>query len=125
MRILNRNQHSAWEAITSGMLGIGQPFSKANLYVNFQLTKSKGELVKMVRDAKKKKEVNTYVVDENGRLTAKRSALSRWVQLNTKADLAALLASPRSSSSAPRPGQFIHANANQANLSRRRNTAAA
>ena len=96
-----------------------------DLYVNFQLTKSKGELVKMVRDAKKKKEVNTYVVDENGRLTAKRSALSRWVQLNTKADLAALLASPRSSSSAPRPGQFIHANANQANLSRRRNTAAA
>ena len=42
-----------------------------HLFINFQISKSKNHLVKMVRDAKKARRSAKYRVNQNGRVTVK------------------------------------------------------
>ena len=54
-------------------------FSPDNVFINFQLTKKRGEICREVRDAKKKNIVKSYEIDANGRIFVK------YVGSNTKA----------------------------------------
>ena len=46
-------------------------FSKDNIFINFQLTKRRGEIAKEVRKAKKDGVVKSYEIDMNGRIFVK------------------------------------------------------
>ena len=71
IRIWNRREGSAWEKLTPGLMTGRQPggsnFTNANLFINYQLTPMRGDLVKAVRTAKVARRLHKYSVDANGR----------------------------------------------------------
>ena len=68
LSVHNRTPMSAWETITKGMMTADNNFSPDNIFINFQLTKRRGELSKEVRRAKKEKLIKSYEIDSNGRI---------------------------------------------------------
>ena len=70
---------SSWDIITRGMMTADNNFSPDNVFINFQLTKRRGEICREVREAKKKNIVKSYEIDANGRIFVK------YVGSNTKA----------------------------------------
>ena len=96
VRIGNRRPGSAWDILAAGMLGGKNPttkkyFSDDNVYVNFQLTKAKGHLSKVVREAKSKKEIKLYSVDQNGRITIKINDSTQWTEVKSSDHLQSLI----------------------------------
>ena len=71
LSINNRTPLSSWDMITRGMMTAENNFSNANLFLNFQLTKKRGEICKEVRNAKKGNIVQSYEIDMNGRIFVK------------------------------------------------------
>ena len=72
IRIWNRKQLSAWELLMAGLMTgrnpqTGSNFTNVPLYINYQLTPTRGELVKVVRQVKWGKGLHKYHVDANGR----------------------------------------------------------
>ena len=67
-------------------------FTKDNLYINFQTTKQKGELSKVVRDARKARKIVKYGMDQNARITVKVTAVSEWVEVTSEQQLLDLVA---------------------------------
>ena len=68
LSVHNRTPMSSWEAITKGMMTAENNFSKDNIFINFQLTKVRGEICKEVRRAKKDNRIKSYEIDVNGRI---------------------------------------------------------
>ena len=68
LSVHNRTPMSSWEAITKGMMTAENNFSKDNIFINFQLTKQRGEICKEVRRAKKDNVIKSYEIDVNGRI---------------------------------------------------------
>ena len=68
LSVHNRTPMSSWEAITKGMMIAENNFSKDNIFINFQLTKMRGEICKEVRRAKKENLIKSYEIDVNGRI---------------------------------------------------------
>ena len=68
IRINNRSPLSSWDMITRGMMSAENNFSKDNIFINFQLTKRRGDLAKEVRKAKKDGVIKSYEIDMNGRI---------------------------------------------------------
>ena len=106
IRFQNRRPGSAWEVIAAGLLtgrnsASGNHFTDANVYINFQLTKKRGDLSKAVRDAKYKKQIIKYGTDQNGRITIKVAPQSPWTMVTSSSHLSDLIASPP----APKPRQ--------------------
>ena len=75
----NRSPLSSWDMITRGMLSSDNNFTKDNIFINFQLTKRRGDICKEVRQAKKDNVVKNYEIDANGRIFVK------YVGVDTKA----------------------------------------
>ena len=71
LSINNRSPLSAWDMITRGMLSPDNNFSKDNVFINFQLTKRRGDICKEVRQAKKDNIIKSYEIDTNGRIFVK------------------------------------------------------
>ena len=69
--INNRSPLSSWDLITRGMMSAENNFSKDNIFINFQLTKRRGEIAKEVRKAKKDGVVKSYEIDMKGRIFVK------------------------------------------------------
>ena len=69
--ISNRSPLSSWDMITRGMMSGENNFSKDNIFINFQLTKRRGEIAQEVRKAKKDGLVKSYEIDMNGRIFVK------------------------------------------------------
>ena len=69
--ISNRSPLSSWDMITRGMMTADNNFSLDNVFINFQLTKRRGEICREVRNAKKANIVKNYEIDANGRIFAK------------------------------------------------------
>ena len=99
IRIWNRNQHSAWEQLTSGLMTgrnpkTGNDFTNLPLYINYQLTPARGEIVKVVREAKRGKRLHKYNVDANGRCFVQLvDRHSQWKEVKSEEDLKKLAAS--------------------------------
>ena len=68
LAINNRSPLSSWDMITRGMMTADNNFSKDNVFINFQLTKKRGEICKEVRKAKNDGIVKSYEIDANGRI---------------------------------------------------------
>ena len=62
---------SSWDIITRGMMTADNNFSPDNVFINFQLTKKRGEICREVRDAKKQNIFKSYEIDANGRIFVK------------------------------------------------------
>ena len=62
---------SGWDVITKGMVTAENNFSSANVFINFQLTKRRGEICKEIRRAKKDNLIKSYDIDANGRIHVK------------------------------------------------------
>ena len=99
IRIWNRKQHSAWEQLTAGLMTgrnpkTGADFTNAPLYINYQLTPARGEVVKVVREAKRGKRLHKYNVDANGRCFVQLvDRYSQWKEVKAEEDLKRLVAS--------------------------------
>ena len=91
IRIANRRTDSSWSTLAAGILTGRNNVSKSNftddnVFLNFQLTKKKSELCKVVRKAKFEQKIKKYGVDQNGRLTIKVKASSRWEEVSKDLD---------------------------------------
>ena len=88
VRIANRRSDSAWSILAAGMLtgknsDTNTNFTQDNVYLNFQLTKKRSELLKSVRQAKIENKIKKYGVDQNGRLTVKVKSTARWEEVSS------------------------------------------
>ena len=104
LRVTNRKPDSAWATLAAGLLtgknnSTGDHFTGANVYINFQLTKRRGDLAKEVRKAKYSKDIVKYGTDQNGRITVRVNATSPWMEVTSIDHLAHLIANPP----APKP----------------------
>jgi len=104
--ISDRAPGSAWEVLAAGLLtgknsNTRENFTDANVYINFQITKNKSELVKAAKVAKKDRKIKKYGVDQNGRLTVKVSASSKFEEVSSLAGLEHLVATVPSAPPAP------------------------
>ena len=68
LAVHNRTPMSSWEIITKGMMTAENNFRPDNIFINFQLTKRRGEICKEVRRAKKMNLIRNYEIDANGRI---------------------------------------------------------
>ena len=68
LSISNRTPMSSWEVLTRGMMSADNNFTNENVFINFQLTKRRGEICKEVRRAKKEELIKGYDMDANGRI---------------------------------------------------------
>ena len=99
IRIWNRKQHSAWEQLTAGLMTgrnpqTGRDFTSVPLFINYQLTPARGEVVKVVREAKRGKRLHKYNVDANGRCFVQLvDRQSQWKEVKSEDDLKKLAAS--------------------------------
>ena len=99
IRLWNRKQHSAWEQLMAGLMtgrnpATGNNFTNAPLYINYQLTPARGEVVKVVREAKRGKRLHKYNVDANGRCFVQLvDRRSQWKEVKGEEDLKRLVAS--------------------------------
>ena len=95
----NRKSGSAWDLLSAGMLTgknmvTKENFSDANVFLNFQLTKKKTQLSKLVRVAKAERKIIKYGTDQNGRITVRVNQTSPWVEIASAADLENCIRSP-------------------------------
>ena len=79
---------SSWEAITVGMMTAENNFSHDNIFINFQLTKARGEICKEVRRAKKDNRIKSYEIDVNGRIYVREiGAENKTVKISALSDI--------------------------------------
>ena len=99
LRITNRKPDSAWATLAAGLLtgknnSTGDHFTDANVYINFQLTKRRGDLAKEVRMAKYSKGIVKYGTDQNGKITVKVKVFSPWAEVTSISHLQHLIDNP-------------------------------
>ena len=86
VRIHNRRPGSAWDDLTTGMM-TGQDMNNSNIFINFQLTKTRADLSFQVRAAKREKKLFSYSVDQNGRICVKKEQRGAKIVIKNAADL--------------------------------------
>ena len=98
VRFFNMKPGSAWDVLVVDLLtgcnkDAKETFdSSIPLFINFQFSKSKSHLAKMVRDAKKARRSAKYDVDQNVRVTVKVSHDSNtWREVPSEEKLTALV----------------------------------
>ena len=99
VRIHNRKPGSAWEVLAAGLMTgknfkTGDYFTGANVFLNFQLTKRRGDLAKEVRKAKYSKDILKYGTDQNGRITVRVNVHSVWAEVTSVSHLRHLVTNP-------------------------------
>lgn len=79
--------------ILTGKNKITKEFFKneVNLNINFQLTKQKREVLKVVGEAKKSRRIQKYGTDQNGRMTVRVHRDSPWAEVTSREELDALV----------------------------------
>ena len=71
IRILNQKAGTGWETLSAGMTSGRGPlgnFINDDIFLNFQLTDGRRELLKNVREARKKELLKKFKVDANGKI---------------------------------------------------------
>ena len=90
----NRKPGSAWDILSSGLLTGKNRVTKqyfkndVTLNINFQLTKNKRELLKLVGEARRNRKIKKYGTDQNGRITVRVHANSSWEEVRSAEELA-------------------------------------
>ena len=91
IRIHNRKSGSAWDELTTGMMTGktkgGTCFSDDNIIINYQVTKARGELLKLAREARKAKSIHKYSTDQNGRISIQTNQRGSWTPISSNSEL--------------------------------------
>ena len=98
VRFFNMKPGSSWDVLVASLLTGSNKDAKENfdssvpLFINFQLSKSKNHLAKVVRDAKKARGIAKYGMDQKVRVTVKVSPYSNTgSDVPSEEDLTALV----------------------------------
>ena len=102
MRIHNRKPDSAWDILAAGMLTgknkrSGNYFANdVNVFINFQLTTARAKLLEEVKKERKAKRINSYGVDQNGRVTMRvgKKDETGWSLVKSSAEIQHAIANP-------------------------------
>jgi hypothetical protein len=97
IRIANMKPGSAWDILAAAILtGKNKvtKVNKVNVFINFQLTKRRGELMQLARKAKVDKRIVKYGADQNGRITVKVKVDSRFEEVTCGLDLQRIISNP-------------------------------
>ena len=102
MRIHNRKPDSAWDILAAGMLTgknkqSGNYFANdVNVFINFQLTSARAKLLEEVKKERKAKRINSYGVDQNGRVTMRvgKKQETGWSLVTSSAEIQHAIANP-------------------------------
>ena len=65
----------------------GQCFSDANIFINYQVTKAKGQLLQRARAARYAKSIHKYSTDQNGNISVQCKFRGSWTRISSPADL--------------------------------------
>ena len=99
IRFHNMRPGSAWESITAGMMTgknlDGQAFSDANVYLSFQVTHAKGELLKEARALRSSKGIWKYSTDQNGKIAIQAKKFGPWTHISSLSELKVVAANQR------------------------------
>ena len=90
IRFHNLKHGSAWASITAGLMTgkvNGQCFTDANVYINYQVTKARGELLKQARLARKDGSIRKYSTDQNGNISVQIDQRSPWTRITSPSHL--------------------------------------
>ena len=71
VKIHNHKADSGWETLTAGMVSgkhLNGNFVQNGVFLGFQLTERRKEILRNVRDARKKDQLKKFKVDQNGRI---------------------------------------------------------
>ena len=100
MRVINRNPDSAWDLL-SHALRTGksrengqQVNNQLNVFVSYQLTPRRGELMKACKEAKSKVRTLRYGADQQGRITVRVHDRCVFEEVRSTADLARIISAP-------------------------------
>ena len=97
LSLANRRPGSAWDIITHGM-ATGENFSHHNIFINYQLTKRRGELSKGIRKLKTDNAIERYYVDANGRFFCYKPGNNQKHEIKTLDDIKAITAAATNAS---------------------------
>ena len=99
IRFHNMRPGSAWESITAGMMKgrtpDGTAFSDANVFLSFQVTHAKGELLKEARALRASKGIWKYSTDQNGKIAVQAKKLGPWTHISSLPELKVVAANQR------------------------------
>ena len=65
----------------------GKERSRQNIFVNFMLTTRRTEMSKMVRQAKKERQIQKYSVDQNGKIFVIKTGGSNYEEVKCAEDI--------------------------------------
>ena len=100
MRVINRNPDSAWDllshALRTGKHRVNgqQVNNQLNVFVSYQLTPRRGELMKACKEAKSKVRTLRYGADQQGRITVRVHDRCVFEEVRSTADLARIISAP-------------------------------
>ena len=98
IRFHNMKPGSPWEAITAGMMtgkALGKNFTDANVYLSFQVTHAKGELLKEARALRKSNGIWKYSTDQNGKIAVQAKKFGPWTHISSLPELKQIAANQR------------------------------
>ena len=99
IRFHNMRPGSAWESITAGMMKgrtlDGTAFSDANVYLSFQVTHARGELLKEARALRSSKGIWKYSTDQNGKIAVQAKKFGPWTHISSLSELKVVAANQR------------------------------
>ena len=90
IRFHNLKPKSAWEDLTAGLMtgkAYGQAFTDANVFINYQVTRARGELLKQAREARKSKRIHKYSTDQNGNISVQLEQRGTWSRISSLPEL--------------------------------------
>ena len=98
IRFHNMKPGSAWERLTAGLMtgkADGRSFSDANVYINYQVTQSRGELLKHCRQARKDGSIRKYSTDQNGNISVQIDQRGAWTRVSSPSGLRQFISNNR------------------------------
>ena len=87
----NRKPGSAWERLTAAMMKSSTMTKECNVFVNFQLTKERGALAKVVRSAKTAGRISNYIIDQNGKIEIKKGDAKEYIPVTSEEHMNGML----------------------------------
>ena len=90
IRFHNLKPGSSWEALTAGLMTgkvNGISFTDANVFINYQVTRERGQLLKLAREARRSKSIHKYSTDQNGNISIQSELRGKWNRITSPTDL--------------------------------------
>ena len=98
IRFHNMKSGSAWDSLTTGLMtgkANGTCFSDDNIFINYQVTKARGELLQSAREARRLKKIHKYSTDQNGNISVQVKPRTPWTRISSPSGLQRFISDSR------------------------------